>query len=155
MYKIKTRECSINDLDLIINLKMLSMKWYIDKINSWNIDHQIDRTKVEINKFIDTMKIIVIDGKDMGVINFFENNNEFYIGLILLHPEYQGKGIGTEFIKKCICVAKKENKVIKLSTYKHNPAKHLYKRLGFKEYKKDDTHVYMCIDFNKNFRKED
>ena len=34
-----------------------------------------------------------------------------------------------------------------IKTYKENPAQKLYKRLGFEVYKKDDTHIYLDIDF--------
>lgn len=38
---------------------------------------------------------------------------------------------------------KKENKEILIKTYKYNPAKKLYERLGFKVYDEDNTHVYL------------
>ena len=69
--------------------------------------------------------------------------------MILLHPKYQNYGIGTYILKKYINIAKNEKKTIRLSTYKYDPAKRLYESLGFKQYKEDDTHAYLSIDFNK------
>ncbi len=147
--EIKFRNCGYDDWKFILRLKELSMKWYTEKIYGWDIYFQKERTKLEIDKFIDTMKIIVIDNKDIGVTNFFEDNNEYIVGLVLIHPDYQGKGIGTKIINDYIDIAKKENKTIRLSTYKYNPAKKLYERLGFIQYNEDDTHVYLRIEFNK------
>ena len=147
--KIKLKKCNYDDWKFILKLKRLSMKWYIEKIYGWDINFQIQKTKLEINKFIDTMKIIVMNNKSIGVTNFFEDNNEYVIGLILIHPNYQRKGIGTEIIKNYINIAKKEKKTIKLSTYKYNLAKKLYERLCFIQFNEDDTHIYLHIEFNK------
>ena len=146
---IKFRKCEYKDLDFILNLKDLGLKWYYEKIDGWNMDYQTKRTMHEINKFTDTMKIIVKNNKDIGVTNFYQENNEYVVGLILLHPKYQNYGIVTYILKKYINIAKNEKKTIRLSTYKYNPAKRLYESLGFKQYKEDDTHAYLSIDFNK------
>ena len=146
---IKYRNCEYKDLELIIRLKELGMRWYIEKIYGWNIEIQREKTKREIDKFIDTMKIIVIDDKDVGVTNFFEEKGIYHVGLIIIHPDYQGKGIATKIISGYIDTARQENKDIIIKTYKDNPAKRLYERLGFKQYKEDDTHVYLCINYKK------
>lgn len=146
--QIEFRNCKYEDLEFILKLKELGFKWYYEKIGGWDIDYQIKRTTQEINKFIDTMKIIVKDNKDIGVTNFFQDNNEYVVGLILLHPDYQNYGIGTYILKEYIDVAKNEQKPIKLSTYKYNPAKNLYERLGFKQYNEDEIDSYLRIDFN-------
>ena len=63
----------------------------------------------------------------------------------MIHPEYQNKGIATNILKEYIEIARKDNKKIILKTYKKNPARKLYERLGFKIYKEDETHVHLCI----------
>ena len=147
--EIRFRKCEYDDLEFILKLKELGMKWYYEKTYGWDINFQRERTKREIEKFIDTLKIIIVDDKDIGVLNFFEDNNELVIGLIIINPDYQRKKIATTIINDCINTAKKENKTIRISTYKYNPAKILYERLGFKQYSEDDTHVYLHIKFNK------
>ncbi len=123
------------------------MKWYIEKIYGWDIDIQREKTKHEIENHKKDMRIIEVDDNDIGVTTFYEENNEYVVGLIIVHPDYRGKGVATNIIKKYIDIAKKNNKNIKIKTYKLNPAKKLYERLGFKIYKEDDTHVYLKIEF--------
>ena len=124
------------------------MKWYVEKTYGWDINFQRERTKREIEKFIDRMRIIIADNKEIGATNFFEENNEYVVGLVLIHPDYQRKGIATKIIKDYINIARNNNKSIRLSTYKYNPAKKLYERLGFKQYDEDDTKSYLRIEFN-------
>ena len=145
--KITFRNCEYNDCDFILNLKELGMKWYIEKIYGWDTDIQREKTKHEIENHKKDMRIIEVDDNDIGVTTFYEENNEYVVGLIIVHPDYRGKGVATNIIKKYIDIAKKNNKNIKIKTYKLNPAKKLYERLGFKIYKEDDTHVYLKIEF--------
>ena len=146
--KITFRNCEYNDCDFILNLKELGMKWYIEKIYGWDTDIQREKTKHEIENHKNDMRIIEVDNNDIGVTTFYEENNEYVVGLIIIHPNYRGKGVATNIIKEYIDIAKKNNKNIKIKTYKYNTAKKLYERLGFKIYSEDDTHVYLKIVFS-------
>ena len=146
--KIKFRSCEYTDCDFILNLKELGMKWYIEKIYGWNTYVQREMTKNEIENHLSDMRIIIFNNIDIGVTTFYEENNEYVVGLIIVHPDYRGKGIATNIINEYIDIARNENKNINVKTYKYNPAKELYERLGFIIYNEDDTHVYLKIEFN-------
>ena len=97
-------------------------------------------------------KIIINIRKKFNIYNKQQNQNSSSntgVGLIMIHPEYQGEGLGSKIIKEYIDLAKKSNKIIKIKVYKENPAKRLYERLEFKIYNEDDTHLYLSIDFNE------
>lgn len=143
------RNVIYDDCEFILKLKELCLKWYIEIIYGWDTNIQREKTKHELKKHIDDMKIIIIDNKDVGVTTFYEEDGEYVVGLIMVHPDCQGLGIGSKIINEYINIAKKENKRIIIKTYKLNPAKNLYERLGFKVYNEDSTHVYLDIDFCK------
>lgn len=142
------RQCSFNDLEFILELKTLGMKWYIEKIYGWDIEVQKQKTLKEMKNKISNMKVIVVDGKDVGITTFSEFEDYFEVGLIIIHPNYQNKGIASSIINEYINIAKTKRKRIIIKTYKENPAQKLYLRLGFNIYKTDDTHIYFLIDFN-------
>lgn len=144
----KLRECTLNDLDFILKLKELGMKWYIEKIYGWDASVQKQKTLKELQNNLGNMKIIVVEGKDAGVTTFIEADDYFQVGLTIILPQYQNKGLATSIIREYIIIAKRKEKRIIIKTYKENPAQNLYKRLGFNIYKTDDTHIYLDINFN-------
>lgn len=139
------RQCKYNDLNFIFELKKLCLKWYIDSIYGWNDEIQLKKTNNELIRNIDSMKIIQVGKHDIGVTTFFKNDEFYQVGLTMIHPDYQSKGIGGGIIKDYIAQAKRDNKRIIIKTYKENPARNLYKRLGFKVYDTDQTHIYLEI----------
>ena len=147
--KIEFRDCKYNDVDFIVKLKELCLKWYVEKIYHQDINIQKEKTINELDKHINDIKIIMVNKKDIGITTFYENDNAYIVGLIMIHPEYQNKGIATNIIKNYIEIAKEKNKEIMIKTYKENPAKKLYERLGFSKYNEDNTHIYLLIDFGK------
>ena len=141
------RDCLISDAKFILKLKELGMKWYIEKLYGWNVDVQMEKTIAELGENLNNMKIIVAEGKDIGVTTFTEYDDYFQVGLIVLHPDFQNKGIASQIIKNYIEIAKNKRKRIIIKTFKENPAQNLYKRLGFQVYETDNTHLHLEINF--------
>ena len=143
------RKCTNDDFELLFELKKLCMKWYIEKIYGWDDEVQKIKTRNEINRNISDMKIIEVNGRGIGVTTFSKGDEYYRVGLIMIHPDYQNKGIGASIISNYIEMAKADGKRIIIKTYKKNPARKLYERLGFVPYETDDTHVHLEIDFRK------
>ena len=139
------KECTYNDLNFIFELKIMCLKWIIEKVYGWDDVDQKEKTKHELDRMVNDMRIIIVDGKDIGVTTFTKHDTYYNLGLTMIHPDYQGKGIGGRIIKTYIDEAKKDNKEILLKVFKRNKAQELYKRLGFKIYDEDKNYLYMKI----------
>ncbi len=137
--------CNVNDLNFVFNLKKETMKWYIEKIYGWNDEVQRQKTLKEINSNMGNMKIIIKDNEKIGVTTFADTKSEYIVGLTMIVPKYQNKGIATNVINNYIEKAKQNKKRIIIKTYKENPAQNLYKRLGFKIYDENETHIFLEI----------
>ncbi len=149
MADIEFRKCEYDDCEFILGLKELCLKWYIEIIYGWDINVQREFTKKELDEHINDTRIITYNNKDIGVTTFYEENGEYVVGLIMVHPDCQSMGIGSKIISEYIKIAEKDKKSIVIKTYKLNPAKKLYERLGFKKYNEDNTHIYLNINFNE------
>lgn len=142
------RNCTNGDIEFILNLKELCLKWYIKKIYGWDKEVQHKKTVNELSRLSDKMRIIIADNKDIGVTTFYENNGVYVVGLIMIHPDYQNKGIATSIIEEYIKTAKADNKKIIVKTYVKNPARKLYNHLGFVLKSIEGTHAHYEIDFS-------
>ena len=147
--KYTLRNCTYDDFELLFDLKKRCMKWYIEKIYGWDDEVQKTKTRNEINRNINDMKIIEVNGRGIGVTTFLKTDEYYRVGLIMIHPDYQKNGIGASIISDYIDAAKADGKRIIIKTYKENPARRLYERLGFELYETDNTHVHLEIDFSK------
>ena len=144
----KLRKCTFDDLDFILDLKTLGMKWYIEKLYGWDLEKQKQLTLHELEENLGGMNVIVVDGKDVGITTLIETKDYYEVGLIIVHPDYQNKGIASKIISEYINFANNNEKRIVIKTYKGNPAQRLYLKLGFQIYKTDETHIYFEINFN-------
>jgi len=79
--------------------------------------------------------VAVYDNKVIGVgINYphWDEEDNYYIELLVTHPDYRRLGAGKNLIKRCLDVAiTKGFKVLSLYTWATNRAMHLYHRTGF------------------------
>lgn len=86
------------------------------------------RKKIEKN--INEYTRVTLDGKTVGYFYFHEAEGEREIDDLYVLPEYRGRGIGTEIIKKCI---KESDTPIFLWVFvKNTGALALYTKMGFK-----------------------
>lgn len=135
------RECIQEDLQFICDLKEKCFKWYIEKIYGWD-ENQLELTQKEMDENLSYMNVIQYENKDIGLFTFsYDENGDGRIGMFAILPEYQGKGIGTKILQDTI--EKNPGVRMYLKTYKENPARFLYQRLGFQKYDETETHWLM------------
>lgn len=142
MIKYTFRKCKGTDFQFIYDLKEKCFKWYVEKIYGWNENTQIELTQKDMAEHLADMSIIQYEGKDIGLFTFYcDDMGDAYIDTFAILPEYQGKGIGTQILLDVL----EENKGVRiyLKTYKENPARNLYRRVGFRKYDETETHWLM------------
>jgi len=90
------------------------------------------------------ISIVVVDGQPVGVVQLFDSKDVVEIGEIQVLPKHQNRGIGTSIVSDVIESAKKNSKCASLYLgLKNQGALRLYKRLGFEETARSDTHIFM------------
>jgi ribosomal protein S18 acetylase RimI-like enzyme len=89
------------------------------------------------------------DGVPCGIANFYlqpyQKLSHQCLFAIIVDEKYRGKGVGTKLMEELLALGKERFKLkfVHLEVYEGNPAIHLYRRMGFKEY-----------GFQKNFIKD-
>lgn len=67
------------------------------------------------------------------------------LGMVIVHPEYRGLGLGKEVTQTCIDSVSEETSIMLISTKEGKP---LYERIGFKSV--DVVHKFLCETFISN-----
>ena len=78
---------------------------------------------------VENIQIIMVGGKSSGYFSHKIKDKSVYIDNIQILPSLQGKGLGTLVLRSFL--DEHQNFIIQLTTFEDNPAKQLYKRLGF------------------------
>jgi ribosomal protein S18 acetylase RimI-like enzyme len=85
-------------------------------------------------------EIILCDGVPAGYRDITTKEGKLHIVELVILPEYQGRGIGASIIKEVQDKAAREKTSVRLEALQMNRALNLYRRLGFKDYAKNETH---------------
>jgi orotate phosphoribosyltransferase len=128
-------------MDFLYSLHVATMKEYVDRV--WGWDDVFQESLFQRNFVPAKIQIIMCDGKDIGMLSVEEREQDVFLSSIEIHPDYQGKGIGTAIIKRMIADSAKKTKTVHLQVLKVNPAKELYERLGFIVAEETTTHFRM------------
>jgi ribosomal protein S18 acetylase RimI-like enzyme len=89
------------------------------------------------------VRIIVVDGGDVGWVQTRTNEHEVFLGSLYVKPDMQRRGIGTQILCGLLAQCKDSSKALTLAVMKINPAIRLYKRLGFRVTHEDEYKFYM------------
>ena len=138
-----------NDLETILKLQYLAYQSEAELFGTKDIPplkQTLEEVIEEYNKGI-ILKMMNDDDEIIGSVRAYEDNGTFYIGKLMVHPDYRGKGYGSTLlsrIEECFPGMRYE---LFTSTRSVDNIR-LYSKLGYKtfdEKKIDDelTFVYM------------
>jgi ribosomal protein S18 acetylase RimI-like enzyme len=88
--------------------------------------------------------VIEVDSEPAGRLYVARWEDEIRIMDIALLPEYRGKGIGTQLLRKLLDECARTGRRVSIHVEKNNPALSLYVRLGFVPVR--DRGVYLLME---------
>lgn len=146
-----------NKTDEIYELAFESGKYsrfFLDKNFKLNKFQELYRKWVDnsiLKIFADETLIYKEDNQVMGFITYKINNEMATIGLIAVHPNFQGKGIGSkllQFVENKL--SKKKVKKLLIPTQQNNVAAcNFYKKQGYKIYETTFVKHYWKEEFSQ------
>jgi ribosomal protein S18 acetylase RimI-like enzyme len=129
---VRLRPATADDFEFFFDLHKRSLGPYVDQVWGWDDDDQ--RAYLERNIAPEHTQVIVVDGVDIGRLNVEDHDDEVFLGLIEITPDYQGRGIGAQLIQTLLDDAFAQDKRVRLNVLQVNSrAYQLYRRLGFTE----------------------
>lgn len=147
------REYSESDKLSVIKLLQLNTPEYFDPSENVEFEDYLDNTREDYFVVLRKSKIV-----GAGGINYFPDENTARISWDMIHPEYQGKGVGKELIQYRIGLIKASSKNIELIVVRTSQLTHkFYKKMGFvldkveQDFWAKDFDLYqMMMKINKN-----
>src|SRR5262245_24685322 len=85
-----------NDINFLYALHVATMKEYVDRTWGWNDAFQ---ESIFRESYVPgDIQIIIYDDRDIGMLSVEEGEEDMFLRVIEIHPEYQDRGIGTTII---------------------------------------------------------
>jgi ribosomal protein S18 acetylase RimI-like enzyme len=126
---IDLQQAKAEHYDFSLQLYLLTMRPYVQELTVW--DEQEQRARFAAQWKREEVRIISLDGKDVGWLQVVELPTEIRLQKFFVSPQYQRSGIGLEILSNLLATWRSTGKKIVLRVLKNNPARRLYERLGF------------------------
>lgn len=102
---------------------------YIERV--WGWDEAFQNLGFWKHNPLLRFQVIMVDEHAVGGLHVEEDQDAVIIRMLFVLPEFQNRGIGSSVILDVLAQARKRQKHVGLKVIKHNPAEHLYRRMGF------------------------
>jgi ribosomal protein S18 acetylase RimI-like enzyme len=143
-HQVTLRLATEQDYDFVYHVLKTTMQAYVEQAWGWDEEWQQAYFNMRFTPSED--RIIVLKGRDIGVISVQRRPDEILIAKIYILPPFQGQGIGTQLIRSVLDDAFEQRLPVALRVLKVNPAQKLYQRLGFNVVEETETRYDMRAD---------
>lgn len=141
---VRLREATPEDHDF---LRELNRRAYFDLVTrqfgSWDDAAQEERFDAKLDRA--SFRIAEVDGRAVGAIWSSDQDDHILLHELLVLPEFQNQGIGSEILESELDRARTAGKPVRMHTLVLSRARAFYKRHGFKETGRTGVYVSMEI----------
>lgn len=138
------RPATRNDFERLFDIHRAALQEYIELTWGWDEDWQ----RAYFHEHFDpsTRHVISYESDVIGFLDLEIRNDCIDLQNIEIDPTYQGRGLGTEIVRRVLVDAKNHSIPVRLQVLKVNPrARALYERLGFVQIGQTGEHTQMAL----------
>jgi ribosomal protein S18 acetylase RimI-like enzyme len=132
-------KANFEDLPQILNLQKTAYLSEAKLLNNYSIQPLTQTLEEVENEFPKKIILKLTDDKNneiIGSVRSYEENGCVYVGKLMVHPDYQNKGLGSSLLKAIESYY--QNKTFELYTSSKSEKNiNLYKKNGYKEFKRE------------------
>jgi ribosomal protein S18 acetylase RimI-like enzyme len=129
------------DYPFAIELYLDGARRYLSKIGRWDRRRLTVRFRRGYRVF--QTRIVCMGNRRIGWVQVAEHVGRLHLRQLHLIPTHRNRGIGTSLIEDLLAHALAENKPMILDVMHGNPARNLYRRLGFRQCGRDADRIQM------------
>ena len=141
----------ISDAEEILVLQKLAYRSEAEIYNDFNIPPLV-QTLESIEKDFENQYFLkaVMDGKIIGSVRAYTKEGTCYIGRLIVHPDFQNRGIGTDLMNEIERIFNTCRRFELFTGDKSERNLYFYQKLGYKIFKKAKiTDQTMIVYFEK------
>jgi ribosomal protein S18 acetylase RimI-like enzyme len=141
----------ISDAEEILILQKLAYRSEAEIYNDFNIPPLV-QTLESIEKDFENQYFLkaVMDGKIIGSVRAYTKEGTCYIGRLIVHPDFQNRGIGTDLMNEIERIFNTCRRFELFTGDKSERNLYFYQKLGYKIFKKAKiTDQTMIVYFEK------
>jgi ribosomal protein S18 acetylase RimI-like enzyme len=126
----------VGDSEEILSLQKLAYRSEAELYNDFSIPPLL-QTLEEMRKDFESQIFLktVRDGKIVGSVRAFLREGTCYIGRLVVHPDFQGQGIGAKLMGGIEETFKEARRFELFTGHKSEKNLHLYEKLGYQVFK--------------------
>ncbi|ALP35082.1 acetyltransferase [Paenibacillus sp. IHB B 3084] len=137
------RQSQNSDVETIAHLRAIVLRNDLSRLG------RFDEEKVR-QRFRDAFDsvhtwIIEVDSSFVGCIAFKPTLDGYLLEHFYIHPNYQGKGVGSQVLRNLLEQNGVKGNRVTLNVLQGSSARRLYERFGFKVESEDPIDVYMSL----------
>jgi len=138
-----------SDLEVILALQKLAYRSEAQRYNDFDLP-PLRQTLVEIHADFARMAFFkaTFGERIVGSVRGYAKDGTCYVGRLIVHPDVQGQGIGTRLMQTLEQHFSMVRRFELFTGHKSEPALHLYHKLGYREFKRQDmaTHTVVFLE---------
>ena len=142
---------NIKDASEILDLQKLAYQMEAERYNDYTLP-PLTQTLAGIQDDFAKMTVLKaeLEGKIVGSVRAYAENGTCYIGRLIVHPDYMGRGIGTKLMVKIEDEFKKVQRFELFTGHQTAGALHIYFKMGYREFKQKEMGTHTLVFLEKN-----
>jgi ribosomal protein S18 acetylase RimI-like enzyme len=141
------RTADLEDVPFLLELRKATMAAYLAQFGR-DLSEEQNLSRV-LYRF-ECAQIVLNDEKPVGLFKVHRGEGLWEIIQLQLCPSMQGRGIGSELLRRLILEAEAAKAQLQLSVLRNNPARRLYESLGFTVIGSDASEYFMRLATSKS-----
>ncbi len=145
MATYQLRPATPDDSDILFRIHRAAMGEYLEQaFGPWT--EEFDREQHEQWLSAGRAQVILVGDEIAGALDVEWRADAALLYRIGIDPPFQGRGLGTAIVRDLLTECGERRLPARLHVFPHNPARHLYERLGFRETGRDAASIVMQWD---------
>jgi len=147
-------QAKLKDAKEILDLQKLAYKSEAEIYNDYTIPPLIQSFKeIETDFKNQTFLKVLVDGKIIGSVRAYMINETCFIGRLIVHPDFQNRGIGTRLMNEIESYFSKARRFELFTGYKSERNIYLYKKLGYQIFKREKVNKNLELVYMEKLNK--